>query len=210
MLQELRRARDREAGMEIPLKPRRRWDLSLPLPRLALAALALILLAPAAYWGLTRERSGSSVSAPLVSDSQEFTPKGDPLKKPTFRVSCLAASGALGPCAPGSTMVFRISPAGFSSFASFAQAPDGKTIWYFPGEAQTTGQSLLGLHSSGVLANGVSIGDGYTPGTYLIHGIFSKSPLTKDQVKDEVRQALSAVPSQAVVVLKQAVTVEGQ
>ena len=204
VLRALRRERTREAGLEYSPKPRRTWYLALGFPKLAVAALALFVLVPTAYWGLTRNKSGGPSLAPLASPGQEFTSRGTPLKQPSFKVWCLAASGAYGPCAPGSTMVFRVTPVGFRAFAAFAQGPDGNMVWYFPGEEQTTSLSLVGLHESGMLPRGVPISDSDKPGTYLIHGIFSSSPLTKDQV----REAVSASPSQAVVDLKQALTIE--
>jgi hypothetical protein len=192
-----------EAGLKYSPNAKGPRRSSLRFFQIAFAVVALLLV-PTVYWGLSRGKSGGLSPTPPVSGSQEFTPRGDTDKLPSFRVSCVSATDIPGPCAVGARMIFRVAPLGFSSFAAFAHAPDDKLIWYFPSEAQPTGQSLVGLHPSGVLPRAVSIGDGYAPGTYLIHGIFSNSPLTKEQV----RQVVTGAPPKDIVVRKLSLNVE--
>jgi hypothetical protein len=151
------------------------------LPAWAWGALGLLLLSPVVYL----------IARPAAP---EFTARGGS-SGPGFSISCLQADGQVAACAQGGRMVFKLAPSGFMAFAAVAEAPDGTTLWYFPGGERTHGLDLHALVSSGLLQEAIEIGDDHPPGEYVVHGLFSATPLSRDEVREALRdpQRLGAV-----------------
>jgi hypothetical protein len=144
------------------------------LPAWAWGATAVVLLAPALFFLAHRPIS-------------EFAARGGEAV-PSFVVSCLSPEGRGSACAPGGKMVFQIDPGPFRAFAAIAEAPDGTTLWYFPGGDRAFGIDLTGLKPNGLLEEAISIGSAGPAGEYVIHGLFSERPLSKNEVRDAIRE----------------------
>ncbi len=144
------------------------------LPAWAWGAMAAVLLAPALYFGVRR---------PLP----EFTARGGGAV-PGFAVSCLGAQGEASTCALGGKLVFQVNPGPFRAFAAIATTPDGTTLWYFPGGDRALGIDLGGLKSPGLLDEAISIDSEGPAGEYVIHGLFSARPLSRDEVREAIRK----------------------
>jgi hypothetical protein len=107
-----------------------------------------------------------------------------PREKPSFSASCLSLGGGAGPCVPGGRILFHLKPAGFDSFSALAESPEGKTVWFFPGDDRPTSISLSGLPASGTPREASVIPGDSTAGEYVLRGVFSRAPLEKDAVRE--------------------------
>jgi hypothetical protein len=106
---------------------------------------------------------------------------------PSFQPSCLSLGGSPGPCVPGGRIVFRVEPAGYGAFSALAETPEGNTVWYFPGADRPDSVDLQNLPKTGVLGQVAVVPADSVAGEYVLHGVFSRVPLGKD----EIREALS-------------------
>jgi hypothetical protein len=107
-----------------------------------------------------------------------------PRDKPSFSASCLSLGGGPGPCVPGGRIVFHLKAMGFDSFSALAETPEGKTIWFFPGDERPTSIPLSGLPASGVPSEVAVIPGDSTAGEYVLRGVFSRAPLDKDAARE--------------------------
>lgn len=167
---------------------RRRWRMT----RWAFAALVLMLAVPPALL-LWRSRHGP-----------EFTVRGGLEVAPAIEPFCLGANGGDGICAQGDKLFFKLSAGRFHAFAAVALAPDGKTFWYFPNDALATSMDLARSKQPGILDQAITLDDRHPPGDYTLYGVFSKEPLTKEQV----RQAIRSPSGPDVAVVKQPLHIE--
>jgi hypothetical protein len=141
---------------------RRRWRVSA-----ILAALVVLVFAVVAYVTLW------AIRVTLLSR-----------ERPSFSASCLSLGGGPGPCVPGGRIVFHLKPAGFDSFSALAETPEGRTVWFFPGDDRPTSISLSGLPASGTPREVAVIPGDSTAGEYVLRGVFSRAPLEKDAVRE--------------------------
>lgn len=89
------------------------------------------------------------------------------------------------PSAHAGKLVFDVhGTTGYGYVAAFAQRADGTILWYFP--ASETGTSAPLHMIDGVLDRSIAMGSEHTPGTYRVYGVFSRAPLTRDQVRAQI------------------------
>ncbi len=155
--------------------PARRWVRWL-VPLAAVTAALLVVL-------LVRSRS-----------PEEWTARGGSLA-PSVELSCLV-EGRAAPCERGAKLVFTLTPRGASAFAAIAEAPDGETIWLVPGGRDATSAELSSLSAGGVLDRAAVL-DG-PRGHYTVHAVFSKRPLTRDELRAALLDPSSATDLQVV------------
>jgi hypothetical protein len=136
-----------------------RWRLWLGASTLALSAAAAVVL----------------VARPAAEP--EFRAKGPATAAPVLDVGCAAAS--LAACPSGSTLVFSVLGATVPGhLQAWAERPEGgERIWYLSAETQT---AALGPGPGTQAArSGVKIGEEHGPGRYVVHLVFSASPLSR-------------------------------
>lgn len=134
------------------------------------------------------------------SVENEFASRGSVhAGSPQVRLSCVdSATEREVPCAVGGTLVFEYTelPDSAKFHAAFARASDGVILWYFPGASQ---RSLEVDRASGVQKRAVSLGAPHAPGTYDVYSVFSREPLTRDQIKGSLGQNWASNESLVVV-----------
>lgn len=143
-------------------------------PRWAFAALAVLLAVPAA---LLLRRDGRD---------RAFTARGGSGGAPAVETSCIGRGGP-GTCALGDKLVFKVAPGRFRAFAAVALAPDGTTFWYFPNDASARSVDLSVSSRSGILEQALTLDARHVSGDYVLYGVFSSDPLTREQVRDAIR-----------------------
>jgi len=112
-----------------------------------------------------------------------FTSKGIGLK-PSFNLYCQKEEISNSTCSINSTLIFKLSyPGDYNYFSAFASDGSGKAIWYFPGKKGTTSIDISGIKQSEILEKGILIGSEHSPGSYDIYGVFSKTILSKNDIK---------------------------
>jgi hypothetical protein len=140
---------------------------------LALAgAVGILVLVPLAMRG-----------GPDGARDAAFSARGISSAAAGFELVC--PDGRPGICLQGDTLLFDLSgSAGHDYFAAFARHQDGTVIWYFPESPDGKSLELARSLSEGVLRRGVAVGDEHQPGRYRVHGIFSDTALTRDDIKE--------------------------
>lgn len=161
-----------------PARRTRWWMAAVP----ALAAAAIVVLVIVAQ----RPTHG------------EFTARGGGGSVASLAITCSGASGA---CARGDKLLFDIhGTTGYRYLAAFAQRDDGTVLWYFPADAGTS-LDLAGQPADGVLDRGIVLGAEHPAGTYRVYAVFSRRPLTREQLRARFDPAQrTAGPGTAVVV----------
>lgn len=159
------------AGATAPRRARWWW---LGLPALAMT-IAVVIIAP---W-----RSTSTTT------TSEFSARGgDQL------------FAAFAPVQSNGKLLFDVhGTSGYRYFAAFSRRTDGTILWYFPTPTGTS-LDLATQPATGVLDQGIVLGDEHQPGTYRVYGVFSHEPLTRDAIKAQFDDtALSAGPNTKVI-----------
>ena len=132
---------------------------------LAPTALAVALLATAL--------SGVWSTAPSIPD---FQARGVGAPGPMIEAACA------GPCKIGELLILRAKGIRESAYvAAYSVGPHGQRIWYFP----TTSGSMPNIAPTTIMAalpQGVRLGAEHEVGTYLLHAIFLRTPLSRDAV----------------------------
>jgi hypothetical protein len=149
------------ASPEAARKPARR--------RLWLGGAALALSAAAALVLVVRP-----------APQPEYRAKGAATGAPALDVGCPPAS--LEACPAGSILVFSVLGAKVTGHLQAWAEPDEGTerIWYLSAETQTAAlPPAVGTQPAG---SGVRIGPEHQPGRYLIHVVFSTSPLSRPRL----------------------------
>jgi hypothetical protein len=157
-------------------RPRLRyWALGSGLA--AMAAAALLMLAPLGEGELTRRGSGPGAEPPQLGAA----------RAPQLRVSCVAG-GRASPCTEGATLAFEVAAgAGLPYLALFGQRTDGTVVWYAPspeGASARIGEERAVLPQAARLA-----AEDASPG-YRVYGVFSKQPLDRAAIKQALGAAL--------------------
>ena len=169
---------DNVLGEVAPAPKRMRWWLA-AMPAVAAAVVVLLVLAP---WRAQQQGS-------------DFTARGGGQRLGAFKPTC--AHG----CRPGDKLLFDLDgTAGYRYFAAFSQRSDGTVLWYFPSNDEATSLDLSRQLGSGVLDQGIVIGNEHAAGTYRVFGVFSNEPLTRAQLRDRFDdKQLTAGPATRVV-----------
>ncbi len=118
-----------------------------------------------------------------------FTPLDPPFQTrgedANFHVFC-EEHGKTSPCKQGSRLHFDVTPPhAHTFFAAFSERPDGTVIWYFPSSAKGPGLNLKRHSRQGLLDTGIQLGPEHTPGRYRVYGYFSKTPLSRDDIRTQ-------------------------
>ena len=91
------------------------------------------------------------------------------------------------PCTPGRKLLFDVGPAAEGFFAAWAERPDGATIWYLPDREDQT-SFPIDSNTRGVLSRAVVLGPEHIAGNYQVLGVFSDSPLSRQQLREVAAQ----------------------
>lgn len=126
--------------------------------------------------------------AVLRGEGEQLVARGAAFR-PSFSMSCIV-EGRAAPCQRGGKLVFLVAPAGFEAFAAIARTPDGTTLWLFPSAVDASSVDVRRLGSGGALDEAVLL-DGQ-PGAYVVQGIFSHAPLSRDAVRAALLDPLAA------------------
>lgn len=121
--------------------------------------------------------------------TEELTPRGAPALKPSFAAACIANQEVV-PCARGTKLAFELTPQGYPYFAAVIEAPNGKTLWAYP--RGDDGFSLDLRNAANGIVNDALLLDG-PPGTYVVHGLFSREPLNKRGVREAMTRGTPGV-----------------
>lgn len=113
---------------------------------------------------------------------------------PELVVSCPGNAG----CRVGSKLSFAVKSQQNRYFAAFARRFDGTIIWYFP-EPIGSSVALPQTSEPELLDQAVLLGPEHLPGHYDVYGVFSRQPLTREQLKLKVGEDLSGSPDAVVV-----------
>lgn len=107
---------------------------------------------------------------------------------------------AFAPVQSNGKLLFDVhGTTGYRYFAAFSRRTDGTILWYFPTPSGTS-LDLATQPATGVLDQGIVLGDEHQPGTYRVYGVFSREPLTRDAIKAQFDDtALSAGPNTKVI-----------
>jgi hypothetical protein len=117
------------------------------------------------------------------SGQEEFVAKGDKVL-PTFAVKCLER-GKNTECRRGGKLAFRIRSASDATFFSAFSRHEktGRVIWYYPRADSEKSISIKDKSTNGLLFEGIEIGDEHASGDYVVYGLFSKTPLTRVEIR---------------------------
>lgn len=152
-----------------PTRQRRVW-LVWALPALASAALLLLLL------DLREKRP------------PEFQDRGDQ-PAPSLEVYCLGPQGRTTGCRGGMKVVFEPhTTQPFSYLAAFSRRGDGTVLWYFPASATATSIPFVAERP---LDQAVVLGREHAPGTYELFALFSREPLSQEQMKQVIASGVT-------------------
>jgi hypothetical protein len=143
---------------------------------------------PLRWWWLAAPAVAAAAVLVLVlyprGAHDEFAARGSDRAVAVFHPTCGAA-----PCALGSKLMFDIhGTTEYRYVAAFAKRGDGTVVWYFAG-------ADIASAVSGVLDRGVELD---APGTYRIYGVFSRDPLTREQIRERFDEH-TAGPDTAIV-----------
>jgi hypothetical protein len=141
-----------------------------------------------AVWAALAGAMAALVIVPLAIRSAElgeladsFGSRGKQAAIATFEVSCPSQPSG---CQRRGTLVFDVqASAGYRYFAAFARRSDGTILWYFPDSATAQSLDLDARVTNGVLDRGIALGDEHQAGSYQLYGIFSGTPLSRDDIK---------------------------
>ena len=165
------------AGVSPPQRRVRWWMALVP------AAMAMVAILAIAPW-----RSSAPTS--------ELAARGGSEPFAVFQPTCTDG------CEAGHKILFDLhGTSGYRYFAAFSKRPDGTVLWYFPDAGRSSSIDLVMQPESGVLDRSILLGADHPPGTYRLHGVFSREPLTREMIRagfDET--TLSAGPDTKVVV----------
>ena len=105
----------------------------------------------------------------------------------------------MGGCTHGAKLVFDLhGTTGYRYFAAFAKRSDGMVLWYFP---TSDAESSVALPTSGILDQGIILGDDHPAGMYRVYGVFSRAPFTRAAIRDAFDPTgLTAGPNTKIVV----------
>lgn len=175
-------------------------------------ALCGLSLAGAAAGVLLLMRSHSSGTEHVFPSAGEFAPRGaahDPREaaSASVRLACIDAQGRELSCAIGRTLVFEFDgiPKEYPFFSAFAQTPDGTTLWYYP---DAEGQSPALERSNALQNRAIRLEPPHTEGEYRIYSIFSRTPVTRADIRTSLGSAL--VSNERLLVVMRAITVQGR
>lgn len=155
--------------------PRRRarWWIAIATPALV-TAISVFLIAP---WRSQAPRS-------------EFGSRGGTRAVASLHTVCAGA----GACARGHKLLFDLQGTmGYRYFAAFSKRADGTVLWYFPALPEGVGIDLAIQTQDGVLDRGIILGEEHATGTYRVYGVFSRTPLTRQTIRDGFDEAHHAV-----------------
>lgn len=102
----------------------------------------------------------------------------------TFSVSCLGAEKK-DSCQHGDKLVFRVKTSDNKQyFSAFCRnEANGSVIWFFPSTADGKSLYLTDMTQDGVIQRGIVIDQAFEPGIFEVFGLFSATPLTRDDVR---------------------------
>ena len=156
---------------------------------------------PRGAWLFAAVAGAAAVAAAAVllvhPGEPEFQARGSRVaaaSSPELVVSCPGAGG----CRVGSKLSFALRAQATSYFAAFARRFDGTIIWYFP-EPESSSVAVPQTSEPALLDRAVLLGPEHLPGHYEVYGVFSRQPLTREQLKLKVREDLSGSPDAVVV-----------
>ncbi|MCC6807169.1 MAG: hypothetical protein IT381_07080 [Deltaproteobacteria bacterium] len=123
--------------------------------------------------------SAAALIIAVQSDDGAFSARGK--HESNLRVACHVVGGEPTDlrCAPGEGMRFELE-AGAPYFAAFVLLPDGSVSWVIPQDEAATSTPA----TDGWLA--ITAAVDAQPGTHVVHGVFSKTPLTRAQIRAAV------------------------
>jgi len=86
-------------------------------------------------------------------------------------------------CKSGETLVFKVNPPpGKPYFSAFGRSEEShRIVWYYP--ADDDALSLDVGQARRVLSDGIVLGDEHVPGAYVISGIFTDKPVTRNEIR---------------------------
>ena len=125
---------------------------------------------------------------------------GSPGTGPELVVAC----AGVAECQSGAKLTLTVRSAldtagqSHSYFAAFARRFDGTIIWYFP----EPGARSLELPQTGeraLLDRAVLLGGEHLPGHYDVYGVFTRRPLTREELKLAVGEELAGSADAVVV-----------
>jgi hypothetical protein len=122
-------------------------------------------------------------TAPTV-ETGVFRPRGGPAGGPLVTVGCHTT------CRRGAVLLFRIDGVPVGRYlAAYAEAPDGRRIWYFPDHDGSQPRLPPG-DGPLALSRGILLGEAHTPGHYRVHLAFTLAPLSRE----DLRRSWSRLP----------------
>lgn len=153
------------------------------------AAVAAGLAAASAIALVMHVRAGTGTGGPEANEM--FAARGAAGHQ--MEVVC-ASSGQVGQCPVGDRLILDLAGAAEPvHFAAFARRGDGMIIWYFPEREQDSTVPLAENMRSGVFDRTVILGPEHSPGTYTVHGVFSDQAMTREDVRDAIRDGQDEV-----------------
>ena len=158
------------------VRPKRRWGTADGKVGLLKWGLVTLLVAAAVplflVWGPYGKKDG------------EFGVKGTG-RETGFAVRCVDETETSAPCRVGNTMLFQLHLNGdFVYFSAFSKhKKSGRVVWYFPAEASGMSIRIQENLQNDFLTDGVVLGDEHHIGDYVLYGVFSKTALTRGNVK---------------------------
>lgn len=176
-----------------------------------LVALGGLSLAGAAAGAFLLLRSHSTDSQDTFPNAGEFASRGATHAQAeagnaSVRLTCIDAQGKQLGCAIGRTLLFEFDaiPNEYAFFSAFAQAPDGTTLWYYP---DADGQSPALERSNALQKRAIRLEPPHAEGEYRIYSIFSRTPVTRADIRASLGSAL--VSNERLLVVMRAITVQG-
>jgi hypothetical protein len=114
----------------------------------------------------------------------QYQPRGSALAAILLKIRCVRSTDA-DRCRPGDKLAFQVrGTADKPWFAAFSTAAgNSSVVWYYPQTSDKRSIAWQTADSDGWLPEGFIIGENQMPGTHLMYGIFSRSPLTRKQIR---------------------------
>lgn len=144
----------------------RRWRLWAPATAMIAAAAAAVLL---------------FARAPGVEPP--FAARGGGGGHAALQVLCVE-HGASGRCPSGGRLAFVAESDSHRYLALFVRRGDGLVIWYLPSSGGTS--APIADQAGKPLRHGAQLGADQPPGEYEVFGVFSSTPLTREEIKRDL------------------------
>jgi hypothetical protein len=125
--------------------------------------------------------------------AQQYQPRGGATETHRLKIRCVSSAGG-NRCSPGDKLAVQVRGTAdkpwFSAFSTVAG--EDAVVWYYPQTSDKRSIAWQTADSDGWLPEGFIIGENQMPGTHLVYGIFSRTPLSRQHIRTLFKDGVPA------------------